>query len=133
MRREAITLVSGPARHSIDAEIAENDATRALGLMFRHSIGDNEGMLFVYQPAQSVSMWMRNTTVSLDMVFIAPDGTITRIAEATEPLSEALISSGGTIAAVLELKAGAVRRLRLKPGDRVEAAALAPGVGASEP
>ena len=126
MRREAITLVSGQARHRIDAEIAENDATRALGLMYRRTVGESEGMLFVYRPAQSVSMWMRNTTVSLDMVFIAPDGRITRIAEATEPLSEDLISSGGAVAAVLELKAGTARRLKLKPGDTVEAASLGP-------
>ncbi len=65
-------------------------------------------------------MWMKNTYLSLDMVFIKPDGTVTRVAENTEPLSTRIISSGGPILAVLELNAGTAKRLGIKPGDHVE-------------
>jgi hypothetical protein len=126
VRRETITLVTALGRHEITAEIADDDVKRALGLMFRREIGEGEGMLFLYAPAQPVSMWMRNTYIALDMVFIAPGGRIVRIAERAEPLSERLISSGGTVAAVLELKAGSAARLGLKYGDQVETPLIAP-------
>jgi hypothetical protein len=126
MRRERIALVTALGRHDISAEIADDDAKRALGLMFRKEIGETEGMLFLYAPAEPVSMWMRNTYISLDMVFIAAGGKVVRIVERTEPLSERLIGSGGTVAAVLELKAGTAARLGLKYGDRVETPLIAP-------
>ena len=72
-------------------------------------------------------MWMRNTFVALDMVFIAPDGRITGIAANTTPLSDAVISSGVPVRAVLELAAGTAARRGIKPGDMVRADALATG------
>jgi uncharacterized membrane protein (UPF0127 family) len=76
-------------------------------------------MLFDFKQDQVVGMWMRNTYVSLDMIFIRADGTIARIAQDTEPLSERVISSGVPVRAVLEVVAGTSRRLGLAPGDRV--------------
>jgi hypothetical protein len=76
-------------------------------------------MLFDWGEVQPISMWMRNTYVSLDMIFIAADGRVVRIAEATEPLSETTIPSGVPVAAVLEVVAGTADRIGLKPGDRV--------------
>jgi uncharacterized membrane protein (UPF0127 family) len=76
-------------------------------------------MLFDFQREQDIAMWMRNTYVSLDMLFIRGDGRILRIAENTEPLSERIISSGGPVRGVLEVVAGTARKLGIQPGDRV--------------
>jgi uncharacterized membrane protein (UPF0127 family) len=76
-------------------------------------------MIFIYDPAQSVAMWMRNTFIPLDMVFIAPDGRVHRIEANTEPFSTDLISSGAPVAGVLELNAGQAEKIGLKRGDRV--------------
>jgi uncharacterized membrane protein (UPF0127 family) len=99
--------------------MAETDEQRSRGLMFRRSLPAGHGMLFDFKSDQVISMWMRNTYISLDMIFIRNDGTIVRIAENTEPLSERIISSGGPVRAVLEVIAGTSRRLGLGPGDRV--------------
>jgi hypothetical protein len=82
-------------------------------------------MLFVYDRPQAATMWMKNTYIPLDMVFIAQDGTVHRIEANTEPFSTALISSEGDIVAVLELNAGEAARIGLKRGDR----AIYPGLG----
>jgi hypothetical protein len=87
--------------------------------MFRHNVPKERAMLFDWGRVAPVSMWMRNTYVSLDMIFIAADGRVAKVAEATEPLSETTISSGEPVAAVLEVVAGTAERIGLKPGDRV--------------
>jgi uncharacterized membrane protein (UPF0127 family) len=119
MRREVLTLVTATGEHPIDVEIAENPEQKAMGLMFRTSLPDGAGMLFPYAPPQEATMWMRNTYIPLDMVFIRADGTVHRIERNTEPFSERIIASKGNVAGVLELKAGAADRLGLKPGDQV--------------
>ena len=119
MRRDKLVLAIGEARHELDVEIAETPAEKAQGLMFRRSLGEKEGMLFLYTEPQGVSMWMRNTYIPLDMVFVAKDGTVARIAERTTPFSEAHISSGGPVLAVLEIKGGTAEKLGLKPGDKL--------------
>lgn len=119
MRRDKLVLAVGEARHELDVEIAETPAEKAQGLMFRRSLGETEGMLFLYVEPQRVSMWMRNTYISLDMVFVAKDGTVARIAERTTPFSEAHIESGGPVLAVLEINGGTAERLGLKPGDKL--------------
>ena len=115
---------TGAGKSEIATEIAATPTEQEQGLMFRTSIGDNEGMLFVYPKPQTIQMWMRNTYVPLDMVFVAADGTVSRIETNAEPLSDRVISSGGAALAVLELKAGTARRLSLKPGDRITAPSL---------
>ncbi|HMN36337.1 MAG TPA: DUF192 domain-containing protein [Hyphomicrobium sp.] len=100
-------------------EIARSEQEKAKGLMFRTKLGDGEGMLFPYGRSMEVTMWMRNTYIPLDMVFIKPDGTIHRIAERTQPLSDELIGSDGPVSAVLEIAGGAAGRLGIKPGDKV--------------
>jgi uncharacterized protein len=119
MRRETLTLKTTTAEHIIDIEIAQTMEEKSLGLMFRTSVPENTGMLFPYGEAQDITMWMKNTYVSLDMVFIRADGIVHRIAARTEPLSESVISSEGDVSAVLELGAGAAERLGLKSGDLV--------------
>jgi uncharacterized protein len=119
MRRESLTLVSTTGEHVIDVEVAQTAEEKALGLMFRTSLPEQTGMLFPFDAPQEVSMWMRNTYVSLDMIFIRADGVVHRIESRTEPLSERVITSGGPVTAVLELAAGVAVRLSLKAGDRV--------------
>jgi uncharacterized protein len=119
MRRETLALVTGASEHTIQVEVTSTPEEKAMGLMFRTSLADDAGMLFPYTPPQEATMWMRNTYISLDMIFIRADGIIHRIEANTEPFSERVIASRGTVAAVLELKAGSASRLGLKPGDRV--------------
>jgi uncharacterized membrane protein (UPF0127 family) len=117
---EPLTIVSGSARHAFQVEVMREDADRAQGLMYRRSIAPDRGMLFDFNRVEPVSMWMKNTYISLDMLFIRPDGTIARIAVDTEPLSTRTISSGEPVAGVLEVAAGTAARLGIKAGDRVE-------------
>ena len=120
MRRDTLTLHTASGAHRIDIEVAESDREKAFGLMFRRSMGDSEGMLFPYPTPQEITMWMRNTFISLDMIFIRADGIVHRIETDTEPHSERIIASEGNVTGVLEMKAGSARRLGLKPGDRAE-------------
>jgi hypothetical protein len=119
MKRETLTLVTRSGEHVIDIEVAETNEEKARGLMFRTRLGEREGMLFPHDKPQELSMWMRNTYISLDMVFIRADGSVHRIEARTEPLSERVIGSEGPVKAVLELVAGAAERLGLQPGDKV--------------
>lgn len=119
MRRETLVLVTSGGEHKIEVEVAETPEEKSVGLMFRRSVPEGTGMLFPYETAHEVTMWMRNTYVPLDMVFIRGDGVVHRIEERTEPFSERVIASQGPVTAVLELAGGAAARLGLKPGDRV--------------
>lgn len=120
MRRETLTLVTSQGSHVIDTEITETMEEKAQGLMFRTKLSDKNGMLFFYEKPQEITMWMRNTYIPLDMVFIRADGVVHRIEARTEPLSETIIASRGNVTACLELAGGAASRLGLKPGDRVQ-------------
>lgn len=100
-------------------EVAADNETRARGLMYRRELPEEHGMLFDFQREEPVAMWMHNTYISLDMIFIQGDGRILRIAERTEPLSDRIIPSGGPVRAVLELAGGTAKKLGIAPGDRV--------------
>lgn len=117
---EPLTILTHGGPQPFQVEVARDDATRQQGLMFRRSLAPDRGMLFDFAKVEPVAMWMQNTYVSLDMLFIRPDGTIARIAADTEPLSTRVISSGEPVLAVLEVAAGTARRLGIRPGDRVE-------------
>lgn len=122
MRQAKLSIVPamGGAVHHFDIEIASSEKEKELGLMFRTSLGESEGMLFPYPYERAISMWMRNTYIPLDMVFIRANGTIARIEERAEPLSDRVISSGTAVVAVLELAGGTSARLGIKPGDKVD-------------
>ena len=126
-RKDKLTLKTSTGAHVLDIEIAETDEQRQLGLMFRPTVPPNTGMLFPYGRAQEITMWMRNTYASLDMIFIRGDGVVHRIEYGTEPMSERVISSRGAVTAVLEVAAGEADRLGVKPGDRVEHPSLKAG------
>ncbi|MGL5447258.1 MAG: DUF192 domain-containing protein [Rhabdaerophilum sp.] len=116
---QPLTITSGDKRHNFRIELARNESDRARGLMFRQSMPADQGMLFDFERDQMVSMWMRNTFIPLDMIFVFADGRIHRIEHRTEVQSERTISSGVPVRAVLELNAGTAERLGLKAGDRL--------------
>ena len=124
MRRDTLVLETAGGRQPITIEIAETLEEKSRGLMFRPKIPDDTGMLFPYGAPQEITMWMKNTYASLDMVFIRGDGTVHRIEANTEPMSERIIASKGKVTAVLELAGGAAERLGLKAGDKVRHAAF---------
>jgi uncharacterized membrane protein (UPF0127 family) len=115
----ALTITSDSGTHRFNVELADTQEKRMVGLMHRRSMPVNSGMLFDFKADQPISMWMRNTYIPLDMLFIARDGRIVNIAERTVPLSETSIPSKGPVRAVLELNGGTAARLGIKPGDRV--------------
>jgi uncharacterized protein len=117
---EPLAIVTQGGRHRFAVEVARTEADRAQGLMFRRNLAPDRGMLFDFGRNEPLAMWMKNTYIPLDMLFIRPDGTIARIAENTEPLSERVIPSGGAASAVLEVAGGTAARLGIRPGDRIE-------------
>lgn len=100
-------------------ELALTPEQQQHGLMFRKEVKPYEGMLFDFGPERPIAMWMKNTLVPLDMLFIAADGRITRIAANTKPHSLDTIDSGSPVKAVLEIAGGSALLLGIKPGDRV--------------
>jgi uncharacterized membrane protein (UPF0127 family) len=114
-----LVLKTDSGEHSYTVEVAESDGDRRMGLMFRRTLPEQSGMLFLYDPPQAAAMWMQNTYIPLDMIFISADGRVHRIAANTEPFSTDLIPSGGDVAAVLELNAGQAAKIGLKRGDQV--------------
>lgn len=119
--REPLVIVSRDgARHAFRVEMAASPEHQTVGLMFREAVGPDEGMLFDWGAPRESSMWMRNTLVPLDMLFIAADGRVHRIAERTVPHSLAPVDSRGPVRATLELAGGTAERLGLRVGDRVQ-------------
>lgn len=114
-----LEIRTATASHGFTVEIADTDAKRAEGLMFRTEMAADHGMLFDFQREQPVWFWMKNTYLPLDMIFVKADGTILSIAENTTPLSEATVGSGGSVRFVFEVVAGTAKRLGLAPGDRL--------------
>ncbi len=105
--------------HRFKVEIADDDAERARGLMFRESLPRDQGMLFLFPEAGERSFWMRNTYIPLDIIYIAPDGRIVSIARNTTPFSEASVPSYGAANGVLEINGGQAAELGIEPGDTV--------------
>lgn len=122
--REALTIVTDEGERTFQVEIADDPRERARGLMFRRSMGSEEGMLFDFFEEQPASFWMRNTYIPLDMIFIKADGTVDSIAERTTPLSERSVPSKGPVRFVLEINAGLTDELGIEPGDQVKGSAI---------
>jgi hypothetical protein len=116
---QPLEIVTRNGVHVFSVEMATTDEEREKGLMYRKELPDGKGMLFDFSPEQQISMWMKNTFISLDMIFIRADGRILRIAENTEPQSLKIISSGGPAKGVLEVIAGTAQKYGIAPGDRV--------------
>ena len=119
-QRDRLEIETGTgARHAFRIELAVSAAERARGLMHRRSLDQDAGMLFLYGPGQRPVMWMKNTYIPLDMLFIRSDGLVVRIVQNTVPHARDRIAAQVPVTAVLELKGGTVSRLGLGLGDRV--------------
>ena len=120
----ALAIQTANGRHHFTVEIALSDRQQEQGLMFRRSLAPDAGMLFDYKSPTQITMWMKNTFIPLDMIFIGADGRIVRIAERTVPQSAEIIPSGAPARAVLEVNGGTAQRLGIKVGDKVIADVL---------
>jgi uncharacterized membrane protein (UPF0127 family) len=114
--RDEVLIETASGSHEFSVELAVSPDQRAQGLMFRQELGAAEGMLFLYPSDRIATMWMKNTMIPLDMLFIAADGRVVRIAERTVPQSTETISSEEPVRAVLELNGGTVARLGIEAG-----------------
>jgi uncharacterized membrane protein (UPF0127 family) len=118
--RSTLQIATPDAKlHKIDVWVADNEARRQRGLMFVDNMADDAGMLFIYPQPQDISMWMKNTHLSLDMLFVSANGRVHSIVANTKPMSLDTISSNGTVLAVIELKAGSAARMNIRPGAQV--------------
>lgn len=118
--RSEVTVETGEGhRHRFLVEVARTQQQLAVGLMFRRQLAEDAGMLFDFGVERPVSMWMKNTLLPLDMIFIRGDGRIANVAERTVPGSLQPHSSKGPVRGVLEVNGGTVERLGIKAGDRV--------------
>jgi len=115
-----LTIVSAEATHGFSVEVANDADEIAFGLMERESMDADKGMLFDFNPPREPNMYMKNTLIPLDMLFIAADGHIEMIARNTVPGSLRTISPGVPVRAVLELNGGLAAELGIQPGDTVQ-------------
>lgn len=116
---EDLTIATSGGKHRFKVEVMRRQEDLSRGLMFRRSLPPDRGMLFDFGTVKPVAMWMRNTYISLDMVFIDARGIVVNVATNTEPLSEETIASARPVLSVLEVIAGTAKRIGLKPGDLV--------------
>ena len=100
-------------------EVADNPRLKSIGLMYRSSLPANQGMLLLNEKPQRLNIWMKNTFIPLDIIYIDADGYIVRIVENAQPESTRVMPSGGSVKAVLELNAGQVQKRDIAVGDRV--------------
>jgi uncharacterized membrane protein (UPF0127 family) len=113
-----LTIRTKSATHNFTVEVAATPEQQERGLMFRHSLAGDRGMIFPYDPPQDVAFWMQHTLIPLDIIFIRSDGTIVRITHA-KALDLTPLPSGEPIAAVLEIRGGRAVELGIREGDVV--------------
>lgn len=119
-----LTVETPTGAHRFDIEIADDIDEQQRGLMYRTAMAPDAGMLFVYPDQKIITMWMKNTVLPLDMIFIGADGRIVSVLEGAVPYSEAILSSGVPALAVLEVNAGIIKAIGVQPGSRVRHAAF---------
>jgi uncharacterized membrane protein (UPF0127 family) len=119
MKVEPLTIVTSHVAKTFSAEIADTDVLLERGLMFRHVMPEDQAMLFDFGQSKPVFMWMKNTYMSLDMLFVRQDGTIAALAENTVPRSLDTIGVQEPVRGVVELAAGTVKRLGIHKNDQV--------------
>ena len=117
---EIAVIHSGAESHRFTVEIADDDAERARGLMFREELAPDAGMLFDFVDERPVAFWMQNTLIPLDMLFIKADGTIARVHAEAVPMDQTSIPSGEPVRFVLEIAGGRAAELGIVAGDTLE-------------
>ena len=118
-RQSQLSISSGSYKFNFNIEVAENFDQQARGLMFRKTMADQNGMLFLFDENKIVKMWMKNTYIPLDIIFINRAGVIVHIAKDAVPESLDIISSQFPVIAAFEVNAGLTNRLNIKKGDRI--------------
>lgn len=116
---EPLTVTTSTGEHSFMVEIADDDAERQRGLMFRDPLPDDRGMLFQFPDVAERGFWMHNTPSPLDIIYIDPNGRIVSIVRNATPNSDQILPSNGPASGVLELRAGRAAEIGAQPGDRV--------------
>lgn len=116
---ERLAIVTSTGTYEFRVEVADKPSERAKGLMYRKSMPEDQGMLFDFHVEGPVMMWMKNTYLPLDMIFVSRQGVVTKVAANTVPMSEEVISSAGPACAVIELNAGTAEKIGLKAGDQI--------------
>ena len=104
---------------SYRVEVADTRRLKSIGLMYRSSLPADQGMLLLNEKPRQLNVWMKNTFIPLDIIYIDTDGRIVKIVENAQPESTAVMPSEGKVKAVLELNAGQVRQKEIAVGDRV--------------
>ena len=125
LSKGTLTLETASGPHQFNVEVASTPQERERGLMLRTSLPAESGMLFLYETPQPIAMWMKNTIIPLDMIFIDAWGKVNRIESNAEPFSLDPIPSDGDVIGILEVNAGAAEKIGLKTGDKV----IYPGLG----
>ena len=120
MKSELSIITSNGSKHNFLVEVARTEEEKKIGLMVRKTLAKNAGMLFLYKREALRLMWMKNTFIPLDILFIDKKGVIKRVVKRTIPHSLATISSRQSVLAVLELRGGITSSLEIKKGDRIE-------------
>lgn len=114
-----VEIVTASGVHAFDVEVARSAEELTHGLMGRRFLPQGRGMLFEFAAEQRIAMWMKDTFIPLDIIFISADGVVTTIKQNARPMSQEIISSDAPAAAVLELNAGVAQRISAAPGNRV--------------
>jgi hypothetical protein len=114
-----ITQLKPAAVHQLRVWVADTEPRAQQGLMFVRDLPESEGMIFPLEPPRVENMWMKNTYIELDMLFIDATGRVVKIIERAHPLSLETLSSGGPVSGVLELRGGLAAKLGLQAGDKV--------------
>jgi uncharacterized membrane protein (UPF0127 family) len=117
--RDQLVIETAGGSRKFEVYVATTNQQRAQGLMFVKSMDAGEGMIFLYPETAPVTMWMKNTFIPLDMLFIGTDNRIVRVHANAIPHSTNTIESGGTVTAVVELNTGSIKRFGISAGDRV--------------
>jgi uncharacterized membrane protein (UPF0127 family) len=118
-RERLVVETAAGGRFEFQVEIADDEAARQRGLMYRREMPADHGMLFHFEAEQPLSFWMKNTYLSLDIIFVSAAGQVVNIHHSTTPLSTRSLPSEGPALAALELNAGIARALGIRPGDRI--------------
>ncbi len=114
-----LTVSSAGKEHRFRVEVAKSEFEQATGLMFRRSMGPDEGMIFPMSPPRQAAFWMRNTVIPLDIIYIGADRRVLNIAANAVPYDETPLASAGPVAGVLEIAGGRAAALGIAPGDTV--------------
>lgn len=129
-RDDRVTVIGDWGQANFTVDVADDPTERGRGLMFVEQMPTMSGMLFVYQAPQRATFWMRNTLISLDMLFAGPDGTVQTVHENAVPLDETTINGGENVVFVLEINGGMAGRLGIEPGDVLQHPSIGPDAAA---